>query len=138
MCVKFFMQTFRLNSYCRRFSYTSLPDTIKPFDLYAKINMFDFPLSCFIINVFVNTHTFSFKHNTSFVSRFSTIRRHKPQASQHAAHSPITRNRFAGASQQSSTTVGDDGTRIPPSVSEDSVTKEVSDASKRNSDGMYT
>ena len=101
--------------------------------------------------------SFSFKHNTSFVSRFSTIRRHKS-----ATHSPLARNRFgtsasehgaqppstaagATAATVAGTTAGtrEDSlsgtrdTRMPGSLSEDSVAKEVSDASKRNSDGKY-
>ncbi|KAI2798146.1 Potassium voltage-gated channel sub KQT member 4 [Blomia tropicalis] len=80
-----------------------------------------------------------FKHNTSFVSRFSTIRRHKS-----ATHSPITRNRWGAnpgsGSETNPTTTREDSlsgvrdTRMPGSLSEDSVAKEVSDASKRNSD----
>lgn len=68
-----------------------------------------------------------FKHNTSFVSRFSTIRRHK------STHSPLTRNRFGASASEHGR---DDGSRIPGSLSEDSVAKDISDASKRNSDGM--
>lgn len=91
--------------------------------------------------------SFSFKHNTSFVSRFSTIRRHKS-----ATHSPLTRNRFGtSASEQGGQTgasaapagredslSGTRDARMPGSLSEDSVAKEVSDASKRNSDGKYS
>ncbi|KAH9416054.1 Potassium voltage-gated channel sub KQT member 4, partial [Dermatophagoides pteronyssinus] len=102
----------------------------------------------------------SFKHNTSFVSRFSTIRRsHKS-----ATHSPLTRSggRYGGGGGggnnggqtpgpgQStfetsasniredsliSTTIGGRDSRLPGSVSEDSViAKELSEFSKRNSD----
>ncbi|KAI1290273.1 Potassium voltage-gated channel subfamily KQT member 5 [Halotydeus destructor] len=79
-----------------------------------------------------------FKHNTSFVSRFSTIRRHKTPTH---AQSPAARNRFTGASSFDRTGVSggasgtEDGSRtLPQSVSQDSVTKDISDASKRNSD----
>ncbi|KAH9521421.1 Potassium voltage-gated channel sub KQT member 4 [Dermatophagoides farinae] len=105
----------------------------------------------------------SFKHNTSFVSRFSTIRRsHKS-----ATHSPLTRSggRYGGGNNGGgstgcqapvatgstfetstgnvredslvSTTIGGGrDSRIPGSVSEDSVlAKELSEFSKRNSDG---
>nr|XP_046913857.1 uncharacterized protein LOC124494666 isoform X3 [Dermatophagoides farinae] len=104
----------------------------------------------------------SFKHNTSFVSRFSTIRRsHKS-----ATHSPLTRSggRYGGGNNGGgstgcqapvatgstfetstgnvredslvSTTIGGGrDSRIPGSVSEDSVlAKELSEFSKRNSD----
>lgn len=72
----------------------------------------------------------AFKHNTSFVSRLSTIRRHKQPMAAHA-HSPMPRSRFA----DSNSSTDNLGSRIPASYSEDSVSKEVSDASKRNSDG---
>ncbi|XP_075679038.1 uncharacterized protein LOC113799183 isoform X6 [Dermatophagoides pteronyssinus] len=101
----------------------------------------------------------SFKHNTSFVSRFSTIRRsHKS-----ATHSPLTRSggRYGGGGGNNggqtpgpgqstfetsasniredsliSTTIGGRDSRLPGSVSEDSViAKELSEFSKRNSDG---
>nr|XP_027205582.1 uncharacterized protein LOC113799183 isoform X4 [Dermatophagoides pteronyssinus] len=100
----------------------------------------------------------SFKHNTSFVSRFSTIRRsHKS-----ATHSPLTRSggRYGGGGGNNggqtpgpgqstfetsasniredsliSTTIGGRDSRLPGSVSEDSViAKELSEFSKRNSD----
>ncbi|CAG2167141.1 unnamed protein product, partial [Oppiella nova] len=71
----------------------------------------------------------AFKHNTSFVSRFSTIRRHK------STHSPLTRNRF-GTSSAPDHHSRDDGSRMPGSLSEDSVAKDISDASKRNSDEL--
>ena len=103
----------------------------------------------------------SFKHNTSFVSRFSTIRRsHKS-----ATHSPLTRSggRYGGGGGNNggqtpgpgqstfetsasniredsliSTTIGGRDSRLPGSVSEDSViAKELSEFSKRNSDGEY-
>ena len=75
------------------------------------------------------------------MSRFSTIRRHKS-----AAHSPVGRlpNRTSGwgasASEHGTATREDSlsgprDTRLPGSVSEDSVAKEISDVSKRNSDG---
>ncbi|XP_075679042.1 uncharacterized protein LOC113799183 isoform X10 [Dermatophagoides pteronyssinus] len=99
-----------------------------------------------------------FKHNTSFVSRFSTIRRsHKS-----ATHSPLTRSggRYGGGGGNNggqtpgpgqstfetsasniredsliSTTIGGRDSRLPGSVSEDSViAKELSEFSKRNSD----
>ena len=91
--------------------------------------------SCLII-VYILHNLHSFKHNTSFVSRFSTIRRHKS-----ATHSPLTRSRWgASASEHGQVTREDSlsGTRdsrMPGSLSEDSVAKEVSDASKRNSEG---
>ncbi|XP_067142123.1 potassium voltage-gated channel subfamily KQT member 1-like isoform X3 [Centruroides vittatus] len=72
----------------------------------------------------------AFKHNTSFVSRLSTIRRHKQPMATHT-HSPMPRSRF-GDSNSSTDNLG---SRIPASYSEDSVSKDVSDASKRNSDG---
>ncbi|XP_023216715.1 potassium voltage-gated channel subfamily KQT member 5-like isoform X4 [Centruroides sculpturatus] len=71
----------------------------------------------------------AFKHNTSFVSRLSTIRRHKQPMATHT-HSPMPRSRF-GDSNSSTDNLG---SRIPASYSEDSVSKDVSDASKRNSD----
>ena len=80
--------------------------------------------------------TNSFKHNTSFVSRFSTIRRHKS-----AAHSPLNRSRWGasasehGAATREDSLSGTRDNRMPGSLSEDSVAKEISDASKRNSDG---
>ncbi|XP_053201857.1 uncharacterized protein LOC128386803 isoform X3 [Panonychus citri] len=93
-----------------------------------------------------------FKHNTSFVSRFSTKRRHKPTTTPSHVHSPVTRNRYTSLSDtanqrndgnnnnnsntsNSNNNNTSDGPRIPASVSEDSVTKEVSDTSKRNSEG---
>ena len=79
--------------------------------------------------IYFNILLISFKHNTSFVSRFSTIRRHK------STHSPLTRNRF-GVSSAPDHRSRDDSSRIPGSLSEDSVAKDISDASKRNSDGM--
>ncbi len=72
----------------------------------------------------------SFKHNTSFVSRLSTIRRHRPPFT----HSPMTRSRGADVNTSSDNLSG----RIRPSVSEDSVSKDFSEASKRNSDGKVT
>ncbi|GFT21159.1 potassium voltage-gated channel subfamily KQT member 5, partial [Nephila pilipes] len=68
----------------------------------------------------------SFKHNTSFVSRFSTIRRHRPPFT----HSPMTRSRCSDVNTSSDNLSG----RIRPSVSEDSVSKDFSETSKRNSD----
>lgn len=96
-----------------------------------------------------------FKHNTSFVSRFSTKRRHKPTTTPSHVHSPVTRNRYTSLSDtanqrndgnnnnnsntsNSNNNNTSDGPRIPASVSEDSVTKEVSDTSKRNSEGKKT
>ncbi|UXI21633.1 testis-specific serine/threonine-protein kinase 1-like [Sarcoptes scabiei] len=101
-----------------------------------------------------------FKHNTSFVSRFSTIRRYKA-----TAHSPLTRtNTTVGGSggtgggggsivgnydgsqahgtavsepptrDDSISSVIQESNRLPGSVSEDSVAKEVCETSKRNSD----
>ncbi|XP_015790727.1 uncharacterized protein LOC107367531 isoform X6 [Tetranychus urticae] len=79
-----------------------------------------------------------FKHNTSFVSRFSTKRRHKPTTTPSHVHSPVTRSRYTpladSTNQRNEGNNNNDGPRIPASVSEDSVTKEVSDTSKRNSD----
>lgn len=86
-----------------------------------------------------------FKHNTSFVSRFSTIRRSRKSST----HSPLARAGRYNASGSEPGTRDDSivGTgsvsgqppvsRIPGSVSEDSVVvKEISDLSKRNgSDG---
>lgn len=99
----------------------------------------------------------SFKHNTSFVSRFSTIRRHKVSTPSHS-HSPGIKQSGTGAGTSgcSTSTTHHQGhrtltatsslgastnepmatSRIHPSISNDSVTKEVSDASKRNSDGQ--
>lgn len=105
----------------------------------------------------------SFKHNTSFVSRFSTIRRYKA-----TAHSPLTRtNTTVGGSggtgggggsivgnydgsqahgtavsepptrDDSISSVIQESNRLPGSVSEDSVAKEVCETSKRNSDGKF-
>ncbi|GFU67540.1 uncharacterized protein TNCV_3239871 [Trichonephila clavipes] len=68
----------------------------------------------------------NFKHNTSFVSRFSTIRRHRPPFT----HSPMTRSRCSDVNTSSDNLSG----RIRPSVSEDSVSKDFSETSKRNSD----
>ncbi|RWS30818.1 potassium voltage-gated channel subfamily KQT member 5-like protein, partial [Leptotrombidium deliense] len=58
-------------------------------------------------------------------ARFSTIRRHKSMNQTSHIHSPVTRNRYTGTSTEDQT---------PASVSEDSVTKDVSEVSKRNSD----
>ncbi|KAG8193015.1 hypothetical protein JTE90_028134 [Oedothorax gibbosus] len=71
-----------------------------------------------------------FKHNTSFVSRFSTIRRHRPPFT----HSPMTRSRCSDVNASSDNLSG----RIRPSVSEDSVSKDLSETSKRNSDEEET
>ncbi|GFQ78126.1 potassium voltage-gated channel subfamily KQT member 5 [Trichonephila clavata] len=71
-----------------------------------------------------------FKHNTSFVSRFSTIRRHRPPFT----HSPMTRSRCSDVNTSSDNLSG----RIRPSVSEDSVSKDFSETSKRNSDEEET
>ncbi|XP_076361299.1 potassium voltage-gated channel subfamily KQT member 1-like isoform X8 [Tachypleus tridentatus] len=73
-----------------------------------------------------------FKHNTSFVSRLSTIRRHKPGASTYG-HSPSPRSRF-GEFHVSSENVG---SKVNASFSEDNVSKDV-DLSKRNSDEEET
>ncbi|XP_076361293.1 potassium voltage-gated channel subfamily KQT member 1-like isoform X3 [Tachypleus tridentatus] len=73
-----------------------------------------------------------FKHNTSFVSRLSTIRRHKPGASTYG-HSPSPRSRF-GEFHVSSENVG---SKVNASFSEDNVSKDV-DLSKRNSDEVFT
>ncbi|GIY12141.1 hypothetical protein CEXT_535101 [Caerostris extrusa] len=64
----------------------------------------------------------SFKHNTSFVSRFSTIRRHRPPFT----HSPMTRSRCSDVNTSSDNLSG----RIRASVSEDSVSKDFSETSK--------
>lgn len=111
-----------------------------------------------------------FKHNTSFVSRFSTIRRHKP-SSQPAQSAVITtgtsggmggttggtgstqsplgnRSRCAAlhlvdslsaqrGSEALCASLGLDRRQMAGSLSEDSVNKEVSDMSKRNSDGKW-
>ncbi|XP_054719353.1 potassium voltage-gated channel subfamily KQT member 4-like [Uloborus diversus] len=71
-----------------------------------------------------------FKHNTSFVSRFSTIRRHRPPFT----HSPMARSRCSDVNTSSDNLSG----RIRPSVSEDSVSKDFSETSKRNSDEEET
>lgn len=105
----------------------------------------------------VNCDKYSFKHNTSFVSRFSTIRRHKVSTPSHS-HSPGIKQSGTGPGTSGcSTSTHHQGhrtltatsslgassnepmatSRIHPSVSNDSVTKEVSDASKRNSDGQW-
>ncbi|XP_022237287.1 potassium voltage-gated channel subfamily KQT member 1-like [Limulus polyphemus] len=73
-----------------------------------------------------------FKHNTSFVSRLSTIRRHKPGASTYG-HSPSPRSRF-GEFHVSTENVG---SKVNASFSEDNVSKDV-DISKRNSDEEET
>lgn len=80
---------------------------------------------------------YRFKHNTSFVSRFSTIRRHKSPSSH--AHSPISRNRF-GASSVTDHSANQEtfSSRLPASMSQDSVVKENSEASKKNSDGKQS
>ncbi|XP_035228132.1 potassium voltage-gated channel subfamily KQT member 5-like isoform X2 [Stegodyphus dumicola] len=72
----------------------------------------------------------TFKHNASFVSRFSTIRRHRPPFT----HSPMTRSRCSDVNTSSDNLSG----RIRPSVSEDSVSKDISETSKRNSDEEET
>ncbi|RWS07871.1 potassium voltage-gated channel subfamily KQT member 5-like protein, partial [Dinothrombium tinctorium] len=64
--------------------------------------------------------------------RFSTIRRHKPLNQSSHIHSPVTRNRYTGASSDQCTSKDD--SQMPASVSEDSVTKDISEVSKRNSD----
>lgn len=75
-----------------------------------------------------------FKHNTSFVSRLSTIRRHRqPATPSHLHHSPMSRSRYHCDSNASADNVMHSG-RLPASFSEDSVARDISDASKRNSD----
>ncbi|KAM7307402.1 hypothetical protein ISCGN_011038 [Ixodes scapularis] len=74
-----------------------------------------------------------FKHNTSFVSRLSTIRRHRQPATPSHLHSPMSRSRYHCDSNASADNVVHSG-RLPASFSEDSVTRDISDASKRNSD----
>ncbi|XP_035222402.1 potassium voltage-gated channel subfamily KQT member 5-like isoform X6 [Stegodyphus dumicola] len=78
-----------------------------------------------------------FKHNTSFVSRLSTIRRHtKSQCTPSHGHPPLSRGRydstastdFMGASK--ATAGGTSSNYV-----EDGAGKDVSDTSKRNSDG---
>ena len=108
-----------------------------------------------IFKTLLSSHRF--KHNTSFVSRFSTIRRHRSSdKSSHGHPSPGLRvnhssSRLAAPSssgdkqtqsnqqqQQQSDSTGPSGTRLPTSTSSDSVAKEICDsASKRNSDGEY-
>ncbi|XP_035222399.1 potassium voltage-gated channel subfamily KQT member 5-like isoform X3 [Stegodyphus dumicola] len=77
-----------------------------------------------------------FKHNTSFVSRLSTIRRHtKSQCTPSHGHPPLSRGRydstastdFMGASK--ATAGGTSSNYV-----EDGAGKDVSDTSKRNSD----
>ncbi|KAK8771878.1 hypothetical protein V5799_024878, partial [Amblyomma americanum] len=74
-----------------------------------------------------------FKHNTSFVSRLSTIRRHRQPATPSHLHSPMSRSRYHCDSNASADNVMHSG-RLPASFSEDSVARDISDASKRNSD----
>ncbi|XP_075752217.1 KCNQ potassium channel [Rhipicephalus microplus] len=74
-----------------------------------------------------------FKHNTSFVSRLSTIRRHRQPATPSHLHSPMSRSRYHCDSNASQDNVMHSG-RLPASFSEDSVARDISDASKRNSD----
>lgn len=73
------------------------------------------------------------------MSRFSTIRRHKQPPAASAAHSPLARNRFGTSSGHADRSGRDGGpdadNRLPASHSEDSVAKDTSDFSKRNSDG---
>ena len=83
------------------------------------------------------TYFHRFKHNTSFVSRFSTIRRHKSPSSAHSPAARMTHRHTAGTTSESFRGEGASAARIPPSVSTDSVTKEISDISKRNSDGKW-
>nr|QTA73544.1 potassium voltage-gated channel protein KCNQ [Scolopendra subspinipes] len=73
----------------------------------------------------------SFKHNTSFVSRFPTIRRQK----QTSLHSPIVRGRFGEISASTENI----SNRVNANTSDDSVAKETSEGSltKRGSDGEY-
>ncbi|KAL1437546.1 hypothetical protein MTO96_048822 [Rhipicephalus appendiculatus] len=75
----------------------------------------------------------TFKHNTSFVSRLSTIRRHRQPATPSHLHSPMSRSRYHCDSNASQDNVMHSG-RLPASFSEDSVARDISDASKRNSD----
>ncbi|XP_022243796.1 potassium voltage-gated channel subfamily KQT member 5-like [Limulus polyphemus] len=70
-----------------------------------------------------------FKHNTSFVSRLSTIRRHKPSSSIYG-HPPVTRSRLG----EGRTSVDSLGGRC---FSEDSVSRDA-EALKRNSDDDET
>lgn len=83
----------------------------------------------------LNHYYFRFKHNTSFVSRFSTIRKHRSQGN--PSQSSLTRGRtdstaftdFVGTSSKA------------PSGSTnfvDETVKDVSDTSKRNSDGKIS
>ncbi|XP_035222403.1 potassium voltage-gated channel subfamily KQT member 5-like isoform X7 [Stegodyphus dumicola] len=81
-----------------------------------------------------------FKHNTSFVSRLSTIRRHtKSQCTPSHGHPPLSRGRydstastdFMGASK--ATAGGTSSNYV-----EDGAGKDVSDTSKRNSDDEDT
>ncbi|XP_064489417.1 potassium voltage-gated channel subfamily KQT member 1-like isoform X2 [Ornithodoros turicata] len=74
----------------------------------------------------------TFKHNTSFVSRLSTIRRHRQPATPSHMHSPMSRSRYHCDSNASADNMHSG--RLPASFSEDSVTRDISDASKRNSD----
>ncbi|KAH8022184.1 hypothetical protein HPB51_023034 [Rhipicephalus microplus] len=78
-----------------------------------------------------------FKHNTSFVSRLSTIRRHRQPATPSHLHSPMSRSRYHCDSNASQDNVMHSG-RLPASFSEDSVARDISDASKRNSDGVIS
>ncbi|KAK4317591.1 hypothetical protein Pmani_011327 [Petrolisthes manimaculis] len=70
----------------------------------------------------------SFKHNASFVTRLPTIRRHRN------AHSPSIRNRHTDSNHALENLVN--SSKLNASHSEDSVTKESSDAvlTKKNSD----
>lgn len=96
-----------------------------------------------------------FKHNTSFVSRFSTIRRHKSSSGSNA-HSPVARSRVKGGQQHLSSSLhlehtshhqsgsrgggrgGGGGGGIPTSVSNDSVSRDTTyDTKTKNSDGQF-
>ncbi|XP_054719253.1 potassium voltage-gated channel subfamily KQT member 1-like [Uloborus diversus] len=75
-----------------------------------------------------------FKHNTSFVSRLSTIRRHKNQGSSQG-HPPLTRGRYDSTASNdfvgtSKTPSGGTGSNY----ADDGTGRDVSDNSKRNSD----
>lgn len=134
---------FKVQSFLKRcYIWYSWDDTWIP----IQIDIYDPLISCH-----------RFKHNTSFVSRFSTIRRHRSSdKSSHGHPSPGLRvnhssSRLAAPSsssgdkqtqsnqqQQQSDSTGPSGTRLPTSTSSDSVAKEMCDsASKRNSDGEY-
>ncbi|CAL1277227.1 unnamed protein product [Larinioides sclopetarius] len=75
----------------------------------------------------------AFKHNTSFVSRLSTIRRHKSTSSH--GHPPHARGRFdSTASTDFVATSKTPSAGTASNYVEDSTGKDVSDNSKRNSD----